>query len=152
MGLIPPAPSWRNVYTGCVTGGDVLIVTNRAVRFCVKFCFVQKCTAGKCISTKLTKKSFVTTKSETFGQKWDNNLNPSQMVEFFYYLLAQVLDRHTPLKECFIRDNKNSFQLADKWLTRKTKSLKTSREKFLNDENHKIIFELKQSKMYWNQK
>ena len=30
------------------------------------------------------------------------------------------LNHHVPLKKCFIRNNKNSFQLADKGLTRKT--------------------------------
>ena len=57
---------------------------------------------------------------------YNNNLNPSQMIEVFDYLLAQVLNHHAPLKKCYIRNNKNSFQLADKWLTRKTKSLKIS--------------------------
>ena len=66
------------------------------------------------------------------------------MVEVFDYLLAQVLNYHAPLKKCYIRNNKNSFQLADKWLTRKTKSLKISRDKFLNDENYKTFFKLKQ--------
>ena len=69
----------------------------------------------------------------------NNNLNPSQMVEVFDYLLAQVLNHHAPLEKCYIRNNKNSFQLADKWLTRKTKSLKISREKFLNEENYKTL-------------
>ena len=66
------------------------------------------------------------------------------MVKVFDYLLAQVLNHHAPLKRCYIRNNKNSFQLADKWLTRKTKSLKISRDEFLNDENYKTFFKLKQ--------
>ena len=66
------------------------------------------------------------------------------MVEVFDYLLAQVLNHHAPLKKCYIRNNENSFQLADKWLTRKTKSLKNSRDKFLNNENYKALFKLKQ--------
>ena len=52
------------------------------------------------------------------------------MVEVFDYLLAQVLNHHSPLKNCYIRNNKNNFKLPDKWLTRKTKSLKISRDKF----------------------
>ena len=53
------------------------------------------------------------------------------MVDVFDYLLAQVLNHHAPLKKCFIGNNKNSFQLADKWLTRNTKSLKISRDENL---------------------
>ena len=66
------------------------------------------------------------------------------MVEVFDYLIAQVLSLHAPLKKCFTRNNKNSFRMADKLLTKKTKSLKTSRDKFLNNENYKTFFELKQ--------
>ena len=66
------------------------------------------------------------------------------MVEVFDYLLAQVLNHRASLKKCNIRNNKNGFQLTDKWLTRKTKSLKISRDKFLNDENYKRFFKLKQ--------
>ena len=66
------------------------------------------------------------------------------MVVVFDYLLAQVVNHQAPLKKCYIRNNKNSFQLADKWLTRKTKSLKISRDKFLNEENYKRFFKLKQ--------
>ena len=67
------------------------------------------------------------------------------MVEVFDYLLAQVLSHHAPLKKCFMRNKKNSFQLADKWLTRKTKILEISRDKFLSDENYKTFFKLKQN-------
>ena len=49
----------------------------------------------------------------------NNNLRQSQMVEVFDYILSKVLNHHAPLKKCFIRNNKNSFQLADKWLTSK---------------------------------
>ena len=43
--------------------------------------------------------------------------------------LASMSDnkKRAPLKKCYIRKNKNSFQLADKWLTRKTV---TSTDKF----------------------
>ena len=75
---------------------------------------------------------------------YNNSFNPSLMVEVLDYILAQVLNHHAPLKKCYIRNNKNSFQLADKWLTRKTKSLKISRDKFLNDENYETFFKLKQ--------
>ena len=66
------------------------------------------------------------------------------MVEDFDYLLAQVLNLHAPLSKCFIRNNKNSFQMADKLLPKKTKSPKISRDKFLNNESYKTFFELKQ--------
>ena len=66
------------------------------------------------------------------------------MVEVFYYLLAQILNHHAPLKKFYIRSNKNSFQLDDKWLTRKTKSPKISGDKFLNVENYKTFIKLKQ--------
>ena len=75
---------------------------------------------------------------------YNKNLNPSEMVEVFDYLLAQVLNHHAPLKKFYIRNNKNSFQLADKWLTRKINSLKISRATFLNDEIYKTFFKLKQ--------
>ena len=66
------------------------------------------------------------------------------MVAVFDYLLAQVLNHHAPLKICYTRNNENSFELADKWITRKTKSIKISRDKLLNDQNHKTFFKLKQ--------
>ena len=62
------------------------------------------------------------------------------MFDLFTNTFVQELEKHAPIKKCFIRNDKNIFSLSENWISITTRQLMINRENFLNDENFKQFF------------
>ena len=52
------------------------------------------------------------------------------MFDLLTNTIVQALEKHAPIKKCFIRNDKNKFSLSEKWISNTTRQLIISRENF----------------------
>ena len=62
------------------------------------------------------------------------------MFDLFINTFVQALQKHAPIKKCFIRNDKNNFSLSEKLISNTKNQLMINRENFLNDETFKLFF------------
>ena len=65
------------------------------------------------------------------------------MLKSFTKILTRVLQKHAPLKNVFIRNDKSSFARSQTWLKEKNKDLQKECDSSLKSKNFKTFSELK---------
>ena len=70
--------------------------------------------------------------------------NANEMLESFTKIFTRVLQKHAPLKNVFIRNDKSCFARSQTWLKEKNKELQKECDSSLKSKNFKTLSELKQ--------
>ena len=70
--------------------------------------------------------------------------NANEMLKSFTKIFTRVLQKHAPLKNVFIRNDKSCFACSQTWLKEKNKELQKDCDSSLKSKSFKTFSELKQ--------